>query len=292
MDDKENSGINPEPQLENERAVARLPDEPEPEAPEDAAGVALDSEDDEAAKSESDEDDETALADADEDDADGDEEAKPKSRKRRRRASGNERRLQAETKALQARIARLEASTQAANQPATQSEPKQEDFTDYAEYVAARAEWKVAQNQQRRDSEVARTHAQRAFQSSVETFEVRCDEARDRIADFDDAIKGINDIELSPAMTHILVESENGPDMAYHLAKNPQKTRQIARMNPVQAAVELGRISAVVTPASKPKPRSPSRATKIVQGSGGTPALNLDKLSYDEYVSERRKQAS
>lgn len=64
---------------------------------------------------------------------------------------------------------------------------------------------------------------------------------------------------INETMADVIMESENGPAIAYYLGKNPRVAASIARLSPLQMAREIGRIEATKL-AEKPKPPQVSSA--------------------------------
>ena len=58
-------------------------------------------------------------------------------------------------------------------------------------------------------------------------------------------------------MTDLILTSDVGADVAYHLGQNRALAAQIAEMNPVEAARAIGRIEASIV---APKPRTETKA--------------------------------
>ena len=110
------------------------------------------------------------------------------------------------------------------------------------------------------------------------------EEAKTRYADFETvALRGW---EPSPVMTDLILTSDVGADVAYHLGQNHALAAQIAAMNPVEAARAIGRIEAGIV---QPKPRTETKAPdpiSPVRGSAGA-ARDPEKKSYRDFVKFR-----
>lgn len=79
----------------------------------------------------------------------------------------------------------------------------------------------------------------------------RVGKARERYQDYDDlVVKGADPDPAtgqpkwacSPLMTLGIKTSEFGPDIAYHLASNPEESLRIAKLSPLEQAKEFGRL--------------------------------------------------
>ena len=87
-------------------------------------------------------------------------------------------------------------------------------------------------------------------------------------------------------MTDLILTSDVGADVAYHLGQNHALAAQIAAMNPVEAARAIGRIEAGIV---QPKPRTETKAPdpiSPVRGSAGA-ARDPEKMSYRDFVKFR-----
>lgn len=223
-----------------------------------------------------------------------------KSEKEKKRNSVQERiseitrqRREAEAKAaeLEARLKQYESAN-----PQTEDEPTLADF-DYneAEYVKALRAYNqkqstLAARQARAEEfkeEVERLK-QQTQKATVETFQARSQDFAAEHADYYQTIQSPG-FQQSQATIQAVLNSDNGPALAYHLAKNPDLNDNINRMSPVQALMELGRIEAKLTQPVAPKTTSSPPPVKPV-GKSATVDKDPDKMTPDEYRRWRLKQ--
>ncbi len=171
-----------------------------------------------------------------------------------------------------------------ANDPT--SRPKVEDFETYDDFTEALTDWKLDQRDQKRDA------TQRA-EAQATTWQQRAAAAKESLPDFERVLSE-STAPMTKDMAEVLRDSEHGPALAYHLAKNPAEAERIARLSPLAAARELGRIEATLSapkaPAAAPKKvtSAPTPPTPIGAGrsSEGDPA----KMSYKDYEAWRDAQ--
>lgn len=208
-------------------------------------------------------------------------------------------RLQRKLAALQAQVSQPQSNYQQpeAQKQETEARPKESDYQDWAEYQADLAAYKVREslNAEKQAEAKAQQEQQQHLYSQVleEDYAEQEAEARKSLPDYDAVVNaGFHSgaLKLGPVVAQLIGESEKGALVTYHLAKNPEKAREIARLNPVQAAREIGRLEAVL---SSPKPRTATPAPKMTKVTGGgTPPTktvkDLDKVSYAEYKRLRR----
>jgi hypothetical protein len=172
-------------------------------------------------------------------------------------------------------------------------EPKPEDFTSYNDYLTARETWNEsrllakAREQLRNEMRAAaetqtRTQRQKAYSDAVE-------KAAERYEDYDEVVHN-RDLQISPAMAEVIMEAgEKGPDLAYWLGSHPEDSARIARLNPVAAARELGRIEATLTTPQPKKTTQAPEPPKTVAGKD-TATKDMERMSTDEWMKFRNKQ--
>lgn len=100
-------------------------------------------------------------------------------------------------------------------------------------------------------------------------------------------------LNISPVMSEVLTELENGPAVAYHLGKNPEIAHRIAQKSSVAIAIELGKLENNLgkkppspTTSTAPEPPSP------ISGSRGKQTKGIDDpgLTDKQFKDLRRKQ--
>ena len=110
--------------------------------------------------------------------------------------------------------------------------------------------------------------------------------ARTRLADFD-RVAFDPALQVTPAMAETIARAEQGPELIYHLGRNPDVARRIAGLDALSAARELGRIEAAL---AAPSPRRVTAAPEPARPLGGAESPRRDpaSMSYDEYRRWRR----
>jgi len=198
--------------------------------------------------------------------------------------------------------AEYKAKAELYEQQAQQQQPKQEvpnegrparaDFDNDEDYVDSLTTWKVEQKLAGVRQELTQSQMQSQAQASWGT---KVDQARTDYADYDTVMEDAQDIPITPAVVEALQSSDIGADVAYHLAKHPEKAERLNTLSPIAAAREIGRIESLVEgskakPAKRlsgaPAPIKPVRNT----ASKGTGKKSLDDMSPEEYMAHRNKQ--
>jgi hypothetical protein len=228
---------------------------------------------------------------AEDTEAEGDKEAPERDEKGRFKGDGVQKRIDELTRARREAERQVEywrgVATQTAPAIGT-DKPVKADYADDDAYIEAVAEWTAVQ---------AVTKVQQAQAAQAETgarmaaWEAREAETKAAIPDYDEVVSG----STAPVKQHVvdvLMESESGPALVYHLAKNADVVERLNGLSPARAAIELGRLEATLTaPAVKQPSNAPAPITPITSQSSGR-NIDLAKASMEEYIAERRRQGA
>jgi hypothetical protein len=229
------------------------------------------------------------------DEGEDSEEEKSRAKERREQRQRRQERLIRENAVLEERLRALEARNQPeTTRQAEEGPPKEEDFKDYFEFLEAKAVWKAEQKlrplidearqsaQQFRD-EQSQDAALKAYNTRLKAFEKSAPDFKDVVADMEDLPANH---PVLPAIKRAIVESDIGPQILYHLAKNPGMVERLGAMDAFGAAKELGKLEAKLTPA---KPRTETRAPDPIKTLKGGSVATKDpaNMSMDEYVAWR-----
>lgn len=191
------------------------------------------------------------------------------------------------------------AQPSADSKPAAPDKPTPDKFSDYAEFVEALADWKADQRiSQALEAREANAAEKRQAETRSQTWAQRQDAARAAVADYDDVI-GAAETPVAQHVAEALLESEHGPALAYHLAKNPAELQRLNSLSAREADRTIGRLeerlAAQAAPAADAAPVKTSTTPKPAavsasQGRSTTP--NLATASMDEYVRIRKAQGA
>jgi len=214
-----------------------------------------------------------------------------KSAIRREKQKAREAELVAENKRLAERLAAVER-----NKPGdTKSEPRPDrsKYEDEAEYISDLSVWKAreaARSERTKnyetDSSAARADAAAA---RMTLFKERAMALTDRFPDIEAKVFNDPTLPMSATMAQTIMDSEKGPEIAYHLSANRELAQRIKSMEPLAAAREIGRIEATL---SLPKTRTETQAPpppKTLKGSVSGPTKKLADMSMAEYAAHRAK---
>lgn len=182
--------------------------------------------------------------------------------------------------------------------------PKREAFDNPDAYDEALVTW-AADNAARMTeekvtaAEAKRSETARKATEDAEQRRLQADRAQSWNAkqaefvkshpDFEDVV-GNDDLLISQAMTDILAEADNGPELAYALGKDPDLSAKIAQLSPGKAALEMGKFAASVEAARKPKVSKAPPPVRPVGSRADAGKKSADEMSMDEYAAMRTPQ--
>jgi hypothetical protein len=181
---------------------------------------------------------------------------------------------------LEERLAKAEPA-----RPADPGMPTIDKFDNFDEYVTAKAEYIASQTLSKHEQRQQQEKAQAAQHQTVEGWNKRV--AAADIPDFHDVVAS-SDVPMTRIMQQAIMESDNGPKLAYHLATNPADAERIAGMTPIGAVRALTLIEEGFK-----KPVAVSKATPPITpvGSKATSIKSLlDVKDYDEFSKRRAAQ--
>lgn len=124
---------------------------------------------------------------------------------------------------------------------AEKTQPKPEDFTTVAEYTDALTDWKVEKKFAEREQQIADAKAKSEADASTKAFQTRLAATIKEIPDYQEVIDGSNAIARHHILNY-LIESDIGPKLQYHLAKNPDVLDRLNQLSPIKAIAELGKL--------------------------------------------------
>lgn len=146
-------------------------------------------------------------------------------------------------------------------------EPKPEDFKTVGEYTRALVKYE-AQQAGRKSAEHAEVSRQQANANQVIAGFVERQEAfKKATPDYEEVLESA-DFEVPPITQQYLVESELGPQLAYHLAKNPDVVTSLRKLSPARQLAELGKLETKF----EVKPAAPTSAATATNGVSKAPA--------------------
>jgi len=228
----------------------------------------------------------------------------------------NAARTEAETKALEAEAARLEAQelrdrlaeaerqlaiiNAPTQQKAADPRPERKNFASDEQYADALSDWKVDQRIAAKAREEAEARQAAAQEQVSRNWRAQIEAGKDDMPDFEQVV-GAAEVIFPQVVLDAVVDA--GPRVAYALAKDPDQSRRIASMRPsaaIAAVVRLGEQLAGdggKTPAPAPTPAAPAakgepfkapEPHEPIKGGSSTVSKDLDDMTYEEFKAARK----
>ncbi len=177
----------------------------------------------------------------------------------------------------------------------TEGKPKPESFDTHTEYVEALTDWKTETKLRERDEKQSKERLDQDQNKIVSSYAERVKTFSEKTADFSEVLSEVDHVPLSPALRDIILTSDNGPQLAYELAKNPEEYERIAKLPPIACAREVGKLEYRLSSSSKTSPEA--KETKITKapapldpvGTGGKGSTG--KSIYDSAISQKDYEA-
>jgi len=178
-----------------------------------------------------------------------------------------------------------ETKTEAAPAPAPaydKPKPKMDDFDSIEEFTEALTDWKADEREWK-----GKLAAQQ--QAVLRDWTARKEAAQQAHADYDDVLEAAANVMLPPAHQRLFLESEQGAELAYQLARDPKELQKFAAMDPLQAARYFGKLEAQYSSSDTPEAETrTSKAPKPIRpvgarSSGSAAPADLSKLSLADY---------
>ncbi len=183
----------------------------------------------------------------------------------------------------------------------TDAKPEAKDFADAFQYAEALSAWSVQDALKKQAENEAQTKAEAARLETVKVWQKNQNAFKAQTPDYDAMIQS-SAVVVSNEITQAILESELGPQLLYHLAKNPEEAKALSALTTAAALRKLGKLEAKLETTEKPatqlkdvSPVEVSRApTPITPLKGGTGAdIAIDGKgnytgSYQDWKRDRR----
>jgi hypothetical protein len=166
--------------------------------------------------------------------------------------------------------------------------PTPDEFETHEEYVEALTDWRVSQHAKTLEMKQRESQVKSEFDRKMNDHLGRVKTFKEAHSDFEELIEDIADIPMSPAVHELILESDNGPELMYELAKDPDQYARICEMSPLSAARAIERIDLKIKSKSSEekvikKTKAPAPITPITSRN----ASATRKTIFDEGLSQR-----
>lgn len=184
-----------------------------------------------------------------------------------------------------------EKADDAIKSTAPEGKPKADDFETHEDYIEAVADWKAEQKLAAYEAKQRENQVKTEHEKRVSTHAERVEAFKEKHEDFDDVLADVADVRVSLAVQELILESDNGPELMYALAKEPEELERICKLSPLQAAREMGKFESRLTKSGSPKEIKTTKAPKPVNPVGGGGSGGAKKSIYDPGISQQEYEA-
>jgi len=232
-------------------------------------------------------------------------------KERNRRRDAELKVADAERRAAEA-TARLDEALKLAAKPpvttdpagTTDLRPARESFDDPQAYDEALIEWssrraaaataaetkKAAEEAAAAGAEEARKVAEQAQVEVMRTtWETNRAKALEQLPDYAEVAENPA-VQISMAMASVITTRPDGPQIAYHLGKNPELAAKIAALTPPQAVFELGLIAAELKLSKAPQLSNAPEPVRPLGSRAAAVSKGPEEESMEEYAARRTAQ--
>lgn len=225
-----------------------------------------------------------------------DEKAKPKKK------GGFQRKLESKDREIEFLREQLARQTQPeqkkesdAKAETKNDKPKPDDYDSQADYLEALTDWKVEQKVKEREEKAKQESVKSEFESRVSKFQTEVKKFSETVDDYEDVIDDASDVMLTVGLQEALLESENGPEILYNLAKNKAELMRINRLSLVAQAREIGKLEAKLSkpepkPEIKTKTAAPPPPKPVGTKSPGKVIKDPSEMTGDEYIAWKKSR--
>jgi hypothetical protein len=168
--------------------------------------------------------------------------------------------------------------------------PTRDQFATDADFVDALAEHKANQKLAEREAQKQQNQVVTKYADRVESFV-------EKNPDYFDVAHG-DHVRITPEMAEVIQESEVGPQVAYHLGKNPDEALRISKLPPLAQAREIGKIEAtfasnapqVKKVSSAPEPIKPVGSRTTAPSVSTSDPRSVKQMSDSEWIAQRNAE--
>ena len=144
---------------------------------------------------------------------------------------------------------------------------------------------KLSQKEKQAEEKRVQVQQQEVFQ----TWESKQSDFADKYEDYYD-VAHAEDLPISKDMVEALTSSDKGPEILYHLGRNPQEAARICQLPPIAAAREIGKIEAKIALTPPKKTTNAPPPINTLSGAGTGAVIDQDSMTTNDWMEARRKQ--
>ncbi len=198
-----------------------------------------------------------------------------------------------ERKLAEQRAAQLERELEELRKNATPAEkqadplqkPDRANFASETDYLDAMIEWGVETRLQKEREEAKKREAEERYQQALATAKARINKAMELVPDYADVVGSVDTV-VPAVVASYMQKSELFAELGYHLAKNPELLASIAKLEPDEQLVTIGKIESKLSPFGSGSART--KDDKTSSTSNGKPVKDLSSHQTGEGQSKPR----
>jgi len=176
----------------------------------------------------------------------------------------------------------------------TDGPPRPESFQNTQQFEEAALEWRVNQAveakvrrlEESRKEENIRAEAERTIKAAQDVYQERKTKFIENVSDFDEVVT--DEVKISPTVGMQILNSDLGPQLAYHIARTPELADRLNRLGRDALSREIGKLEMQLT-LQPIKPVSKASPPIVPSSSGETPPPRLDQMSMEDFAASRDK---
>jgi len=161
---------------------------------------------------------------------------------------------QEEVRFLREQVRTTQASQQVAPAPVQVDKPTMSQFNNMEQYTEALTDWKLAQ----RDAQYQKDLQIQAQQEKNRTYNTKVVDFAKTVPDFQEVLDEAANVRMDAdgLIIQAIIESDVGPQLAYHLAKYPEEVARLNKLTPQRRLIELGKLEDKVSVKEQVAPRT------------------------------------
>lgn len=207
----------------------------------------------------------------------------------------------AELRRINASGTKPPAETSKKPEQVADGKPKLEDYPSHEDWTEALTDWKLEAKLSEKDKAANNAKLESEFKVKLTTYDEKKAEAQKVHEDYDEVMSEFDDVPVNPAIHAALLDADNGPEVAYYLATNPEDFEKLndPKMSIVAVNRMIAKIEAKLELAKDEKPKAaevkktisaaPAPVKIVEKGkSGGT--FDPSTADPDDYIAWRLKQ--
>ena len=169
--------------------------------------------------------------------------------------------------------------------------PSRYQYDDEDGYIEAMADWSFDQKnremENKKKTESKKRQDEERFQRISKTIDDLNAKGLQEFEDYDSVVLTNPDIHVTDPMAEAVAEMDNGHLVAYHLGKNPDKSREIADKSPYAQAVAIAKLEAQLTNRQTKNTTNAPDPINPVSGRGAKSTKKPENMTMDEWMDWR-----